>query len=347
MRVSVVIPTYNREPLILRALNSALNNIEGNDEIIVVDDGSTDSTSDTVRRVDDLRIRYIRQAHSGAGVARNRGTAEATGELVAYLDSDDEWLPGKLALQREIFAAREDVLFCFTNFIREYNGVLFRRDLARWHTDRRSWDEIMGKPLPYSAITNLASRNAEFLVYLGDIYHAQMYTNFILTSCLMVRRLGAGDAIRFGIAVKTYEDWECFGRLARYGVGAFLDCETAVQHSHSGPRLTDADYLTRIDARLAILRDVWGADFDFLTAHGEEYRKLVDGQLLLKARYLLGKGLSDDARRAIRTLQKVPPSLRFLAAIPQGVLRPAARARQWAKTTALGWISMSRTGRDL
>src|ERR1700688_231827 len=105
-RVTVVIPTYNRGHLIHRALGSAIADIDGDDEIIVVDDGSTDATVDVIRKFEDPRIRYIRQANLGAGAARNRGTSEARNELVAYLDSDDEWIPGKTALQRRFLAAR-------------------------------------------------------------------------------------------------------------------------------------------------------------------------------------------------------------------------------------------------
>src|SRR6266705_3530531 len=113
LRVSVVIPTHNRGHLIHRALGSALQDIESDDELIVVDDGSSDGTEDVVRKFGDQRVRYIRQEHSGAGAARNRGTLEARHELVAYLDSDDEWIRGKTALQRGFLMARSDVLFCF------------------------------------------------------------------------------------------------------------------------------------------------------------------------------------------------------------------------------------------
>jgi len=72
-----------------------------------VDDGSSDATEDVVRKFGDQRVRYIRQEHSGAGAARNRGTLEARHELVAYLDSDDEWIRGKTALQRGFFYGTE------------------------------------------------------------------------------------------------------------------------------------------------------------------------------------------------------------------------------------------------
>ncbi len=97
-KVSVIIPTYNRERLISRALDSVLKQTFTDYEIIVVDDGSTDYTKDVLKKYEG-RIRYFYQANSGISGARNRGLAEAKGEYIAFLDSDDAWLPEKLAMQ--------------------------------------------------------------------------------------------------------------------------------------------------------------------------------------------------------------------------------------------------------
>jgi glycosyltransferase involved in cell wall biosynthesis len=95
----VIIPTFNRAHLLPRAIQSVLVQEHAALELIIVDDGSTDSTEEVVAsyRATDPRIRYIRQENSGAPVARNRGVAEALGEWVAFQDSDDEWAPGFLA----------------------------------------------------------------------------------------------------------------------------------------------------------------------------------------------------------------------------------------------------------
>jgi glycosyltransferase involved in cell wall biosynthesis len=90
LRISVVIPTYNRAPLIRRAVESALTQTRSPFEVIVVDDGSTDETP---REVGELgtRVRYVRQANAGASAARNRGVEESRAPWVAFLDSDDLW----------------------------------------------------------------------------------------------------------------------------------------------------------------------------------------------------------------------------------------------------------------
>lgn len=101
MRVSVVIPTYNRAATLPRAVESALRQSRPPYEVLVIDDGSTDETAEIIRNYGSP-VRHVLQENAGASSARNRGIAEATGEWVAFLDSDDEWLPNKLADQLSI-----------------------------------------------------------------------------------------------------------------------------------------------------------------------------------------------------------------------------------------------------
>lgn len=102
--VSVILPTYQRAHTLGRALASVLAQTFQDYELLVIDDASTDDTVDVIARFDDPRLRYLRQdTNRGVAAARNRGLAEARGEFVAFLDSDDEWLPRKLARQLEVF----------------------------------------------------------------------------------------------------------------------------------------------------------------------------------------------------------------------------------------------------
>jgi glycosyltransferase involved in cell wall biosynthesis len=98
--VSVVVPTHDRWPLLGQAIASVRAQSMGDLELIVCDDGSTDATSEEVRRIGDPRLRYEALPHSGnAGMARDRGVALARGKWVAFLDSDGLWHPRKLELQ--------------------------------------------------------------------------------------------------------------------------------------------------------------------------------------------------------------------------------------------------------
>jgi glycosyltransferase involved in cell wall biosynthesis len=93
--ISVVIPTYNYARFVCEAVDSALSQSLRPQEVIVVDDGSTDDTSDRLRQFGD-RIRYVFQQNGGLSKARNTGIREARGDWVAFLDSDDIWHPRKL-----------------------------------------------------------------------------------------------------------------------------------------------------------------------------------------------------------------------------------------------------------
>ena len=90
--VSIVIPTYNRANLLLQAIQSVLTQSYEHFELLVVDDHSTDSTPHLVKTITDSRVHYIRlNENQGAPAARNIGLKKAKGELVAFLDSDDQW----------------------------------------------------------------------------------------------------------------------------------------------------------------------------------------------------------------------------------------------------------------
>lgn len=95
----MIIPTYNRRELVLRAIDSVLAQTQPVDEILVVDDGSTDGTGEALRARYGERIRYHWQANAGVSAARNAGMALATGRYFALLDSDDLWRPEKTAQQ--------------------------------------------------------------------------------------------------------------------------------------------------------------------------------------------------------------------------------------------------------
>lgn len=327
--LSVVVPTYNRAHLLSRAIGSVLREIAPGDEVLVVDDGSADDTEQVVRGLADGRVRYFRQSNAGPGAARNRGVAEATGDLLAFLDSDDEWLPGKTLLQRNFMAARPDVLCSFTD-IADHLGL--PRTLTSWRTDRNGWREAMGAPVKYSSFVDLPQGFPDFDVYSGDVYRAEMHASYLFCDTVMVRRSGAGDQIRFTEGIPTWEDWECFGRLARLGPLVYLDYLGAIQHSHPGPRVTDANWVRGPQSRLVVLQNVWGADPVFLAKFGEEYRALVRQQRLNKVRQLLREGRTLEAREEVRTLSGVPVLYKVLSRLPGNLVESVAKLR----TVAVG-----------
>lgn len=117
MRVSVVLPVYNRAHYVGEAIESVLAQTLPPDELIVVDDGSTDDSVAVVERFARPEIRVLRQPNGGIGSARNAGLRAVTGELVAFIDSDDLWERDKLALQVEAMRASDDVQLVFGHLV--------------------------------------------------------------------------------------------------------------------------------------------------------------------------------------------------------------------------------------
>jgi glycosyltransferase involved in cell wall biosynthesis len=118
--ISVVIPAYNRESTIRRAVISVLDQTYSDLEVLVVDDGSTDGTEEVLRQISDPRLRYIKaDENRGACAARNIGIVAAQGEWVAFQDSDDSWHADKLEKQMETLQVHKaDIVFCGMRLIR-------------------------------------------------------------------------------------------------------------------------------------------------------------------------------------------------------------------------------------
>ena len=320
LSVSVVIPTYNRARLISRAIESALAAVGEGDEILVVDDESTDDTRAVVSRYP-APVRLIAATHGGAGAARNRGVADANGDLVAFLDSDDEWLPHKIALQRGLMGARSDVLYCFGDFrVQDRSGRVFARYLKHWHNDPRPWDVILGPAVRYSALADLPDSCEDFNLHIGDMYPLLMERLYIGTFTLVFRRDVPGGVPLFPTDLPTYEDWQFFGKLARCGLGAYMDRELATQHGHRMPRLTDASLLVQKETRLKVLARVWGSDAEFMARNGARYNAIVNEQesarVLLRALELLKAGRMSEARAAFAALEAYPWHYRLLLRLP-------------------------------
>jgi glycosyltransferase involved in cell wall biosynthesis len=315
------VPTYNRAALLPQALESILQQVEPQDEVLVVDDGSTDDTAGLMRRYAG-RVRYEVLPRGGAGRARNRALAMTDRPLVAYLDSDDEWMPGKLALQRRLFEARPEVLFSFSNFAcRMQDGAVDRHHLREWNVDPRGWEFILPPGRQYSTLAQLPPGIEDFKVYLGDIYLQELEGDHILTSTMMVRREAAGDALHFAEDLPVLENKECFARLAGRGPAAYLDTDTTWQNGHSGPRLTHTHKVEWSTARLAVIDRVWQRDPAFVDRYRDRLARAVRQQHLERAKLLLTLGRTREARDDLRQVPNTPVKIRLLSALPGSVLQ--------------------------
>jgi len=146
--LSVIIPSYNRAKWLPRSLLSVRKQTLSVNEIIVVDDGSTDET-ETLIKSDYPDIVYLRQNNKGVSTARNHGIDKATGEWLAFLDSDDEWLPNKLEMQKDALIAAPEIRICHTEEIWIRNGK--QVNPMKKHAKTGGW--IFQKCLPLCAMS--------------------------------------------------------------------------------------------------------------------------------------------------------------------------------------------------
>jgi glycosyltransferase involved in cell wall biosynthesis len=331
--ISVVIPTYNRAQLLARALRSVLSECQPGDEVIVVDDGSSDDT-EAVAGAFGPPVRYLAGAHRGAGAARNTGIEAATGDLVAFLDDDDEWMPGKLYWQRAILQQFPDILFLFSDFgsKRDWSSEVSHHTLSTWRREpgyeKRPWEAILGPGVASASVAGMPSSAPPFTLYVGPLYEALIHGWYVCMITLIARRAEAGDALYFPEDVPTFENEECFARLAKRGVAAYMDCETAWQHQHSGGRLSNDDVATRADTAVKIIERVWGADEEYLRLYRDEFEAAIDSHRVQKVRYLLGRGRRQEAIQELDRMSHKPLSYSLLAHLPSALVGLAAGLRR-------------------
>ena len=324
--VTIIIPTFNRAGWIGKAIASVLEQVRPGDRVLVVDDGSTDDTSTVVSHFGEPVV-YHPVPHGGAGAARNAGVALADTELVAFLDSDDEWLPAKLELQRRLMRREPEVVMCFADYV----GV----DPVRGNTHHRmsggGWSPAtLGAPRPLREEIDGQEHTSSY--HVGSGYLMLFRTGPLIQINTVVGRREAFAACPFPTDLSIYEEDECFARIAALGSVAYLDREVSTLCGHGEGRLSDVlGSLEAISARVSIMERVWGSDPAFLASHGPEFHRRLEQELEDRARTLLLSGAREAALLDIDRLGVVPLDLRIAAAAPPFVLRWALRARRMLK----------------
>jgi glycosyltransferase involved in cell wall biosynthesis len=229
--VSVIIPTFNRWPMAGEAVDSVLGQTYRDFELIVVDDGSSDGTAEKLlARHDGVRI--IRQPHKGVSAARNAGARAAAGRYLAFLDSDDLWLPDKLALQHAFLESRPELKICQTEEIWIRRGI--RVNPRKKH------------------------RKLE-----GDIFHASLDLCLVSPSAVMItgelfRKLGGFDE-----SLPVCEDYDLWLRIAAdHSIGLLPRALIIKRGGHADQLSTSLWGMDRyrIAALVKLLRDGLGGE---------------------------------------------------------------------------------------
>jgi len=212
--VSVVIPTHDRGRVVVEAIESALAQTYPQTEVIVVDDGSTDDTAERVGRLRDARVRYLRRPHAGVSAARNAGIAAATGDLVAFLDSDDLWKPDKVEAEIAALARYPSAGGVFSD-LEKVDGATFVPSFMR---RTRVFSRLLAERAYREGL--LLSARALYLCLLQEVP--------IKTPALTVRRSALERAGGFNEAWTSSEDWEFLLRFARRESLVYVDRPLAV-----------------------------------------------------------------------------------------------------------------------
>ncbi len=186
MRLSVVVPAHNAEATVAAAVRSALDQTRAPDEVVVVDDGSTDATPTVVREIAGP-VRLVVRSQGGPSAARNSGVAAASGNWIAFLDADDEWHPEKLEHQLQM--VQGDVVLVATDWSRD----------------------PVGSPVPVPLPTTVLTTSEILLL------------NRFQTSTVLLRRDAFEAAGRFDSSLDGVEDWDMWLRASRQGTVVKLD----------------------------------------------------------------------------------------------------------------------------
>jgi glycosyltransferase involved in cell wall biosynthesis len=194
MSISVVIPAYNAERFIAQTLESVLAQTLPPDEVLVIDDGSTDTTADMAERFG-APVRVFRRPNSRQAASRNFGVQQAASEWVAFVDADDLWEPHKLARQMEELARNPAACLCYTA--------------------RAEFAEQDGVVQPLKVVPVPASEQIREALYRNTTF---------MPSSVVMRRSAFLDAGGFDTQFKIVEDWDLWLRLLHSGA-QFAACQ--------------------------------------------------------------------------------------------------------------------------
>ncbi len=262
-KVSVVIPTYNRAHLIGRAIESVLNQTYQDFELIIIDDCSIDNTDDVIKEFQkkDNRIIYLKHdKNKGGSAARNTGIKTSRGEYIAFLDSDDEWLPEKLEKQINVFKKLSDNIgLVYSGYyeVLEQNG------------------EVLSKIIP---------------IFKGDIYKNILKSNILGSPTPLIRKICFEKAGLFDETLLSCQDWDLWIRIAKYYKFDFLKETLAKYYIHGNQISTNIN--NKILSREIILKKYYLDLLKNFQAIGFHYNHLgvlysLDGEINKARKYFL------------------------------------------------------------
>ena len=260
-KVSVIIPTYNREKLIERSVRSVLNQTYHNIEVIVVDDGSVDNTEEVIKSIGDKRIIYYKQENGGAAKARNTGVKLATSKYIAFHDSDDVWREDKLSKQMALLEENPQYGMVYCNF--------------KFH-------KLDGTSCSIPADMNIIGEMD------GDIFFTLLINNTVGAPTMVLRKELFEEIGGFDTSLSCLEDWDFAVRFAeQFFVGYINEDLMDAYQQTDGVSSNGKDYFNIRCDMIAKYKDILWKNglFDVVVGDlfqlAEKYNYLEQVKLLL------------------------------------------------------------------
>jgi GT2 family glycosyltransferase len=317
--VSVVIPTFNRRYCLSRAIDSALRQTHTNVEVLVVDDGSSDGTAESIRREypGESRLRYLWQENRGVSAARNHGLREAQGAYIAFLDSDDIWKPWKVELQLASLRRFPEAGMVWTDMeaIGPDGAVKYARYLRTMYSAWRcfSMEDLFSASCSLGEVApGLSSEIQAERLYCGDLSSSMIMGNMVHTSTVLLTRERCEKVGEFDEGFRIGEDYPFHLRTCREGPVGFMDV-SSIQYS-----IGLEDRLTRPELGVCMARNFLRTIEPIIQNERESIR-LPDHMLrlvLAEAYSWLGEKELDEgdnraaARDLLRSLRNEPRQAR-------------------------------------
>jgi glycosyltransferase involved in cell wall biosynthesis len=246
--VSVIIPTYDRALGCKTAVESVLCQTHENVEVIVVDDGSRDDTRDVISGIDE-RVKYIWQPNAGVAAARNAGLEAVTGEYVAFLDSDDVWLPWKLEAQLSVLRRFPEAGMVWTDMkaVDENGATKHESYLKLMYGAYRFFDRERDFVASQDLSEVWPACPAQFggrKCYSGNIFSRMFMGNLVHTSTVLLRLDHQKKVGLFDVSLmKSGEDYDYHFRTCRACDVAYMDLPSILYRIGAGDQLTAQRYM--------------------------------------------------------------------------------------------------------
>jgi len=267
---TVIIPLFNKEKHISRAMNSVLNQTYKNFELLIIDDGSTDNSYEEVKKINDTRIKIIKQNNQGVSSARNEGIHEAKYDLIGFLDADDEWQPDFL-----------------TNIKRLYQKYPKAGAYTTSYTVKKE-DGSFNKPLFESFFPG------KWEGIIDDYFKYAIITPIITASSVVIPKYVFKNVGYFPMGIKRGEDLDMWRRIAlKYNI-AYYNHSCATYYCDSDNRACKADNSLR-DSIAFYAEEILNKS-GVHKIQSFYFKEYMIKSIIIKARYLIKEDKKKEAR---------------------------------------------------